>query len=105
MTMSLEFLGYDVIAAGTVRDALAIGRRESFDVVVSDLGLPDGSGLELGPVLGGRAPLIALSGFGSPVDVARSLASGFAAHLVKPTDPEYLHATIGTLLMQAATAD
>ncbi len=104
MAMSLEFLGYDVVHAGTVRDALSTGLRETFDVVVSDLGLPDGSGLELGPKLVGRAPLVALSGFGSPADVARSLAAGFAAHLVKPTDPEDLHATIGKVLMQAATA-
>ena len=104
MSMSLEFLGYDVTHAATLREAVAVGTRETFDVVVSDLGLPDGSGLELGPTLSTRAPLIALSGFGSAADVARSMAAGFVAHLVKPTDPDDLHATIGHVLMQSTAS-
>ena len=58
----------------------------------------------LGPALSARAPLIALSGFGSAEDVARSIAAGFAAHLVKPTDPDDVHATVGKVLMRSAAS-
>ena len=104
MTMSLEYMGYEVTHAANVREAMAAGERDEFDVIVTDLGLPDGSGLDLGPVLASRAPLIALSGFGSAEDVARSMAAGFAAHLVKPTDPDDVHAMVGKILMRAVAA-
>ncbi len=104
MTMSLEYMGYDVIHAPTLREAVSVGTQQDFDVVVTDLGLPDGSGLELGPVLASRVPLIALSGFGSAEDVARSTSAGFVAHLVKPTDPDDVHATVGRILMRSPTA-
>ena len=104
MSMSLEYLGYDVVHAATLREAAALGLREPFDVVVTDLGLPDGSGLVLGTTLAGRAPLIALSGFGSTEDVARSMAAGFAAHLVKPADPDDIHATIVRTLVRSPAA-
>jgi PAS domain S-box-containing protein len=104
MTMSLEFMGYEVTHAPNLRAAIAAAERDAFDVIVTDLGLPDGSGLDLGPVLSARAPLIALSGFGSAEDVARSMAAGFAAHLVKPTDPDDVHATVGKILMRTVAA-
>ena len=104
MTMSLEYMGYDVVHAPTLRAAVAVGTQQPFDVIVTDLGLPDGSGLELGPALAERAPLIALSGFGSAEDVARSIAAGFVAHLVKPTDPDDVHATVAKVLMRSASA-
>ena len=104
MTMSLEYMGYEVTHAPTLRAAIAAGERDDFDVVVTDLGLPDGSGLDLGPALSARTPLIALSGFGSAEDVARSMAAGFAAHLVKPTDPDDVHATVGKILMRSAAS-
>ncbi|MFL6681233.1 MAG: response regulator [Burkholderiaceae bacterium] len=104
MTMSLEFMGYQVTHAANLRAAMTAGERDAFDVIVTDLGLPDGSGLDLGPALSARAPLIALSGFGSAEDVARSMAAGFAAHLVKPTDPDDVHATVGKILMRTAAA-
>jgi two-component system CheB/CheR fusion protein len=58
-----------------------------FDLLISDLGLPDGSGLDLMRELArrpSRVRAIALSGFGTEDDVQRSLAAGFAAHLTKP---------------------
>ena len=79
--------GHDVILAGTVKDGLAAIETLPIDVMISDLGLPDGSGLELmRQVLarGKRTPAIALSGYGTPSDIAQSKAAGFAEHLVKP---------------------
>ena len=100
MSMSLEYLGYEVTHAPTLRAAVEVGTRQHFDIIVTDLGLPDGSGLDLGPALSDRAPLIALSGFGSAEDIARSISAGFVAHLVKPTDPDDVHATVGKVLIR-----
>jgi PAS domain S-box-containing protein len=95
----LQNAGFDVSHAGTVAGArtLAAGRR--FDLVISDLGLPDGSGLELMKALRDAQGLtgIALSGFGTEEDVAASLAAGFAAHLTKPVDWDRLRSEIERL--------
>ena len=76
---------------------LAAGRR--FDLVISDVGLPDGSGLDLMRDLRETQGLtgIALSGFGTDDDVAASTAAGFAEHLTKPVDWERLRSAIERL--------
>lgn len=95
----LKNAGFDVSHAGTLAEAreLAAGRR--FDLLISDVGLPDGSGLELMQDLRDAQGLrgIALSGFGTEDDVAASAAAGFAAHLTKPVDWERLRAEIERL--------
>ncbi|HEX8078145.1 MAG TPA: ATP-binding protein [Chthoniobacterales bacterium] len=95
----LRNAGFDVSHAGTVTDALALAAGRRFDLVVSDLGLPDGSGLELMKALRDSQGMqgIALSGFGTEEDVAASAAAGFAAHLTKPVDWERLRAEIDRL--------
>lgn len=61
--------------------------EEPFDVLVSDLQLPDGSGLELMHELSERGVRgIAMSGFGSEKDIQRSREAGFHLHMVKPVD-------------------
>jgi CheY-like chemotaxis protein len=64
--------------------------------VISDLGLPDGSGYELMRALQALSPVkgIALSGYGMKADVDRSLAAGFSVHLTKPCDLSVLNTTI-----------
>jgi CheY-like chemotaxis protein len=60
---------------------------ESWDAIVSDIALPDGSGLEIGRKARALHPqlrLVALSGYGRPADVRASLDAGFDEHLVKP---------------------
>jgi DNA-binding response OmpR family regulator len=76
---------------------LAAGQR--FDLVISDLGLPDGSGLDLMGQLSETwsLPGIALSGFGTDDDVAASNAAGFAEHITKPVDWERLRSAIERL--------
>ncbi|HVG38544.1 MAG TPA: ATP-binding protein, partial [Pyrinomonadaceae bacterium] len=95
----LRNAGFEVSHASTVAQArtLAAGRR--FDLLISDLGLPDGSGLELMKSLHDTQGItgIALSGFGTDDDVAASAAAGFAAHLTKPVDWERLRAEIERL--------
>jgi len=92
MTRLLKRYGYQVHTADSVASALSAADAQEFDLVVSDIGLPDGSGLDLMPQLRERHSLrgIALSGFGMEEDVARSHTAGFAAHLVKPVDSKQL---------------
>jgi len=80
--------GHQVVSAGNITDALAAAAANKFDMVVSDLGLPDGSGNELMEQLRDKHGLrgIALSGYGMDEDIARSHDSGFVAHLIKPVD-------------------
>lgn len=81
--------GHEVTAVSSVTDALAVAEAGGFDAVISDLGLPDGSGLELMARLRERhpgLPGIALSGYGMEDDLQRSREAGFAMHLVKPVD-------------------
>jgi DNA-binding response OmpR family regulator len=87
--------GHRVDIAQDVHSALKVTERDSFDLVISDVGLPDGTGADLMAKLrttGVRG--IAVSGFGMRADVERSLASGFAEHLVKPVSFEKLEAAI-----------
>jgi CheY-like chemotaxis protein/anti-sigma regulatory factor (Ser/Thr protein kinase) len=84
----LENAGYCVAHAETIAAARELAGKENFDVVISDLGLPDGSGLDLMRHLRENHGLtgIALSGFGTDDDRAASSAAGFAEHLTKPID-------------------
>ena len=84
--------GHDVLTAGTVKDALLLASTNSFDLVVSDLGLPDGSGIDLMRQLAQQYGLrgIALSGYGMAGDRVRTEQAGFLAHLVKPINFEQL---------------
>ncbi|HVR96758.1 MAG TPA: ATP-binding protein [Thermoanaerobaculia bacterium] len=93
MAELLREKGHQVTVAGTVSAALAAARAgRTFDVVVSDLGLPDGNGLDLMRELSGRYGLkgIALSGYGMEEDVRRSLEAGFQRHITKPVLPNVL---------------
>jgi DNA-binding response OmpR family regulator len=95
----LKSAGFEVSHADSLARAreLAAGRR--FDLVISDLGLPDGSGLDLMRHLRETHGLsgIALSGFGSDDDVTASKAAGFAEHVTKPVDWERLRSAIERL--------
>ncbi len=79
--------GHTVKIAGDVATALELADLYSFDLMMSDLGLPDGSGHDLMRQLRQRGynfPGIALSGYGQEEDVRRSREAGFASHLIKP---------------------
>lgn len=103
MQRLLESHGHSVRVARSASDA----EREvaaSFDVLIVDLQLPDGSGLDLLPRLRVRSgeegrsegpPAIVLSGFGRPVDLERCRSAGFTAHLIKPVTAGELLNVIG----------
>ena len=79
---------------------------ESFDLLLSDLGLPDGSGVDLMRELrerGSTLPGIALSGYGQEEDVRRSKEAGFAEHLTKPVDLQRLATAIASLAIKDKT--
>jgi signal transduction histidine kinase/ActR/RegA family two-component response regulator len=84
----LSLRGHHVHTAADMASALQAACQVEFDLVVSDIELPDGSGLELLWTLRAtRAiPAIALSGFGAPSDIEQSRSAGFAVHLTKPVD-------------------
>jgi signal transduction histidine kinase/DNA-binding response OmpR family regulator len=101
MQRLLRRLGYAVSVADGMESALRLADAETFDLVISDLGLPDGSGHELIQHLqrsGKQIPSIAVSGFGMKEDIAQSHNAGFAAHLTKPVSSQLLKATIQRLL-------
>ena len=87
LAMLLRAHGYEVEMAHTI-DAAREALRGRFDVLLSDLQLPDGSGLDLAREVAGNAErkvgAIAMSGYGTERDVRESRNAGFALHLVKP---------------------
>ena len=96
--------GYLIKTGSSVSEACELAATQQFDLVVSDLGLPDGSGLELMRHLRDTQQLcgIALSGYGTANDVEQSRAAGFAVHLTKPIDVARLRLAISNLLSPAS---
>lgn len=88
--------GHDVLTAETVKGALVLASTHSFDLVISDLGLPDGNGIDLMQQLAREYGLrgIALSGYGMPDDRAKTRRAGFLAHLVKPINFDQLQCVL-----------
>jgi PAS domain S-box-containing protein len=86
LTELLSRRRFQVAAVTTLQDARALAAREEFDILISDIGLPDGSGYELMSELRDRQRLfgIALTGYGMLEDMERSRQAGFATHLTKP---------------------
>ncbi len=92
--------GMQVLVAGSVSEALTVAARETFDFVVSDVGLPDGDGYQLFTELRRLRPGlqgIAMSGYGMEEDLKRSRTAGFTAHLVKPVSIAALEKALAQL--------
>ena len=100
LQLLLEQLGHTVLSATTLAEALEAVPGARADVLISDIGLPDGNGWELLTRLGDARPpyAIAMSGFGQLSDRQRSLIAGYRHHLLKPVEPNRLE----TLLDEAA---
>jgi signal transduction histidine kinase/CheY-like chemotaxis protein len=100
MKMMLERRGYNITVAHTADQAVEKARNEDFDLLISDIGLPDRSGYELMKELQTSKGMrgIALSGFGMEHDVDKARAAGFSEHLTKPINFERLEEAIKNLL-------
>jgi signal transduction histidine kinase len=100
MKRMLERRGYQITIAHSAEQAVEKVRTQDFDLLISDIGLPDRSGYELMREVRLNKPLpgIALSGFGSEQDINQAREAGFAEHLTKPINFERLEKTIQGLL-------
>ncbi len=95
----LENQGYDVETADSMASALTAVKHERFNLLLCDIGLPDGTGFELMEEVRKdcQTPALALSGFGMEEDVLRSRMAGFEGHLTKPVNFQKLEAAIWQL--------
>ncbi|PYL56634.1 MAG: diguanylate cyclase, partial [Verrucomicrobia bacterium] len=102
LTNLLRRRGYHVQSALNFRSAVDLSAKEPFDVLISDLALPDGNGIDLMRKLNANGPVfgIALTGFGMEDDIRKSKEAGFQHHLVKPIDLNKLD----SLIQQSAAA-
>jgi PAS domain S-box-containing protein len=84
----LTHFGHQISVAENTQTALEMVQSEKFDVVLSDIGLPDGSGYEVISQAKRKQPIkaVAITGFGTDEDVRRGKEAGFDFHLVKPID-------------------
>lgn len=103
VALFLKHAGYDVMTANSPSAALEIAAANTFDLVISDIGMPDMNGYELAQSLRARAdyrstPLVAVTGYTEYDDRGRSLRAGFDAHLTKPINPLQLLNLIEGLL-------
>ena len=93
--------GYRVVVAHSVAEGLQKAKSEErFDLLISDLGLPDGSGCDLMSALraDGGPPGIALSGYGMESDISKTKEAGFSEHLIKPVAIDRLEEAMRRLL-------
>jgi PAS domain S-box-containing protein len=95
----LSASGYRVKTAGSAASALELAGKEPFDIIISDIGLPDASGYELMKEIKARYPMrgIAMSGYGMDEDLQKSREAGFSDHLVKPVSVAQLERSIRRL--------
>lgn len=102
MSKLLRKWGYSVATADCVRAALEVADKQPFDVLLSDLGLPDGNGMDIMREVKRRYALrgIALSGYGTEEDIRRSLEAGFDKHLIKPVSFQDLRTALRSIISE-----
>jgi CheY-like chemotaxis protein len=95
---------HQVSVAATLAEARKRAKAETFDLLITDIGLPDGSGYELMAELGASKNLkgIAMTGFGMEEDIARSSQVGFSAHLTNPVKMQSMDSAIVAAMRQVA---
>jgi PAS domain S-box-containing protein len=100
MARLLASFGFNVAVAGTVAEAIELSTSQHFDLLISDIGLPDGTGNDVMRELKRHSDAkgIALSGYGQADDLRRSEEAGFDAHLVKPINFQTLKTMLEELM-------
>ena len=100
--MTLSLLGYEVRPANSLRTALAAAENGGYDLILSDLELGDGTGLDLLRLMGpGRSvPAIAFTGYGSEEDRKMCLEAGFEMHLTKPVLTRQLDEAVRSIIQK-----
>jgi CheY-like chemotaxis protein len=92
LSVLLTHAGYEVSTASCAKDAIALAREHHFDVIISDIGMPEMNGYELARALRSlpgyeTVPMVAVTGYSMFDDRNRSLNAGFNEHVTKPIDP------------------
>ncbi|OUL23333.1 hybrid sensor histidine kinase/response regulator [Nostoc sp. RF31YmG] len=112
ITFVLEQYGAKVTEADSVHEALSNLGQEKFDLLISDIGMPNMDGYELVRQIrekpldqGGKIPAIALTAYAGEIDRQQALAAGFQQHITKPIEPEVLMQTILTLVERGGDAN
>lgn len=105
IALFLKHAGYEVTTANSASAALELARANSFDLVISDIGMPEMNGYQLAESLRKSShynltPMIAVTGYTEYDDRGRSLQAGFNAHLTKPINPSQLLDLIGELIAE-----
>ena len=99
----LKHAGYDVSTADSAKAALRLARKTNYDLVISDIGMPEMNGYELAEALRGlnnynNTPMIAVTGYSEYDDRGRAVEAGFNVHLTKPIEPAQLLNLMNELL-------
>ncbi len=104
LNLILNSCGAEVVAADSAAEAYAAIGREKFDLLISDIGMPDEDGFsligkirELPDARGGSVPAIALTAYARSEDRVRAIRSGFQMHIAKPVEPAELVAVAANL--------
>lgn len=92
LSVLMTHAGYDVSTASSAQEAITLAREHHFDLVISDIGMPEMNGYELARALRSlpgydTVPMVAVTGYSMFDDRSRSLTSGFNEHVTKPIDP------------------
>ncbi len=92
LSVLLTHAGYQVSEAACAKDAIDLAQDHHFDVIISDIGMPEMNGYELAEALRSlpgyeTVPMVALTGYSMFDDRDRSLSAGFNEHVTKPIDP------------------
>ncbi len=106
LRLLLEHAGFEVVVANDGRTGVEMVRRESPDVILLDIQMPEMDGYEVAAVLKSdpalaRIPIVGVSSFAMPGDREKAMRSGFAGYIEKPVDPERFAQSITKFLKGA----